>query len=218
MKKNIYAGLFVMLGIAMLTQGLFLGGFKEEFFQSLVPNIITEVLGIIITLLFVENLLEIRQRKEETRVLREIIGIQYETFLTSLTNIYLHFVIKTHTTFDSKDGPKIEDYKDILLMTIENIADYVNDDFVKKPIEILQIMPDPQKLFTTNSIFVDYQIFCEDQFKKPTNNLINQFMSQYMAVIPVEIKNSIFRISDRLRSNILVTPRQHGLNYSLENA
>ena len=169
-------------------------GITLDFASALIPNFLTEILGIFVTLLVVERLFEYYRKKEEKSMMNQVVGNQLKAFVSKITTGYIHYVTK---------NPNSANLDEI----INSISKYVTRDFFKQPVKVIQI--NPADLFKPIEKLIDYQVFCE-HFKENISKQITEFLGRFITVLPKDIRYSIFKISDLLHDNMLITTLQYG--------
>lgn len=188
-------------------------GFNMEFVGALAPNITTTFLELVITILLVDKLLDIHKRKEERKVFKETIGRQYIAFVQVLSVQFINLVTKRPASFRGEPF-KNEHIKQQIEGILNSLDSYIDENWFRQPIQVL--IPNSNELKWSEQL-VDYQVYMERFFKERLNKEITEFLGRFITILPDEIKLSIFKISDLLKSNLLVTPLQYGLKISMNN-
>lgn len=208
--RVMYIILGVLLFISFLCQFIWFEGVGSHFIGGLIPNFITELLGIIVTIFVVDRLVDLNNKKEEKRILTDVLGNQFQSFVSAMCNEYLYFVLKEPPrTGDST----LHSFKQTISEILDNMDKYVREDFMLKPIKVLIF--NPTDMFKPSEKVVDYQVYCEMNFKANMSKLINEFLGRYISVLPRETRYSIFKISDDLKSNILLTLIPYGISMDM---
>lgn len=109
----------------------------------------------------------------------------------------------------------MEAFNKLTNKTIINLDDYIDEDFIFKPIKIMSL--NPSDIWKPNYQEIDYDDFCEDYFKNGINNRITDFLGKYITILPSDVRISIFIIIDELNSPIFTFPKKLGIKLNKDN-
>jgi len=225
MKKIILFGSIGFIAVSFMLQWI-IDKFDTQYFSGIVANLMAEVFGILITYVVIQKLIDDYNSKEQVRyekrkkeeaisIFYELVGIEFKSFIFDIASRYTNFLIK-----DSPQSNK-DSYIDIW-QYLNNIDNYIGQDFCKKGIKVLQpISNNINELFSIEfdkrfeKVEYEYQSFCKFDFKDYIDNRITIFLSRYISVMPTEISSRILKISNLIKSPILTTIKDAGLEGNL---
>ncbi|MGM7723739.1 hypothetical protein [Metabacillus sp. Hm71] len=213
MKMNyrvVLLSLLVILAIVSAGIEYFISGFQKDDASSLLINLVTEFLSVLMTVIVIEKLIEKQKTKQEIEHMKKIIGNQYDLFLNGIIRRYIQFITKNpaNMTFKKEETVKY------LTETINKMDKYIDEEFSIKGVN--QMILNPADIFNPIRNTVPYQKFCEEDFKKWISIQINEFTIKYISLLPQEVSSAIFTIENRLRDDTLATFYQHGQNVQMK--
>lgn len=209
----IYLVLFSVLTVSLTLQCVYFGGFNYIFLSALIPNIIITILGLLLSITILDKLLKRKKLLDDRSVIQDILGNQYQDFVSEISNIFLYYVLKEPPSLVG--GITIEAFNKATNKVILNLDDYVDKEFILKPIKIMSF--NPSDIWNPVYQEIDYYEFCEQYFKNTINDNITDFLGKYITILPSDIRISIFIILDELNSPTFTSPKKFGIKLDRNN-
>lgn len=181
--------------------------FNELFFESIIINLISDAIMLITTIFILERL--IRDHYEKLEVSSEKIiylntlNNRHALLVAQLEKTFVHFITKVPEPLDVEK----------LFLSLNEI---VKEDFISSKYKIMKLKQD--SIFEYTEHVVSYQHFCKYYFKDKIEELIENYLGRYIAIIPGEVLASLFKIENQLKSNMLVVPEDFGLQLDVSHA
>ncbi|MFP3918549.1 hypothetical protein U5N28_12130, partial [Lysinibacillus telephonicus] len=203
------------LGIAFLMfliQFLIDGELDGDFWESLIPNVIIDMLGILITSYIISYLFLSSQEIKAKEKVHRMLGKRYEEMVMNLARDYITFLSKKPATVE-KDIFNMESIIPQIKEINSNINNYIKEDFLKKGVSIIEFDNSIRSNSTLGKIrkkeltVQQYTYY----FKKKNLSELDAFISKYLSVLPDDLRESIFRIEDLLKSGIFSTGIEVGI-------
>ncbi|MBU8690568.1 hypothetical protein KM918_25050 [Priestia megaterium] len=226
----------VATAIIMLLIQYYTDGLTREFWLSLVPNVLVDMLGILITSYIIASLLQKSEEKKAKERVYKMLGARFELMMNRISKNYINLVTKKPCTTVS---PNDKQYLYDLILQIKELTEdnteYIQKDFLKKEVEYLgnELSGVPLGFANVNhshgqaqSIalstlsqekFASHQVFL-NFFKKDTKEKIDSFVSKYVSVLPEELREKIFNLENSLLDNVFITPLEFGVQLDISNA
>ncbi|MGG3192994.1 hypothetical protein [Priestia aryabhattai] len=222
--------------IIMLLVQHFTDGLNRGFWLSLVPNVIIDMLSILITSYIIAVLLQKSEEKKAKERVYKMLGKRFELMMNRISKNYINLVTKKPCTTVS---PNDKQYLYDLILQIKELSsdntEYIQKDFLKKEVEYLGNELSELSLGFVNinhshrqaqgitlstlseEKFASHQVFL-NFFKKDTKEKIDSFVSKYVSVLPEELREKIFNLENSLLDNVFVTPLEFGVQLDISNA
>lgn len=134
---------------------------------------------------------------------------------------YLHFVMKNPVSIDCNGNlNNLTCYLKEVKHAIDKIDCYITKDFCAKDIVCFEATKETVENFFSGKDYytnIKYDIFCEDYFKIPIKNHIEN-IRKYNDFIPKNIMNELFNLEILMSSNILTTDLRLGITFDFSKA
>jgi hypothetical protein len=210
-RKILYIIIFAVL-ISVLLQLLVFNGFDKEVFEALNINFLAGVIGVVLTYLIIDRLLEKYEERRKTTFINESIANEYKSLLSKISQYYITYVTKCppQTTKDQ------DSFEKVISNLINNLDKHVDGDFLRKNITVIQpklkngwIEPEEKKY--------EYQDFCE-LTKQNIRKSIDDFFIKYNSLIPEEVIVNLSNINNCFMQPIFTTGLEYGIRIDISNA
>ncbi|OMC94796.1 hypothetical protein, partial [Paenibacillus odorifer] len=210
-------GTTLLLAILIVIGKAFIIKWSAEDFSSLLVNLLTECLSVLVTVFIIDNIMkkrELAERKrldqmekdEYKRILSGVLGNRLRTLFTEISGIYLNFVLKEPATLSVDID--LKDYQVAIIKLLNELDSHVVAGFRSKPITCYIV--NPEKISVPDEQIIKYQQFCEFIFKNQIQSQIDKFIQRYISILTDDMKISIYTIENSIANFIFVTPLQHG--------
>lgn len=200
--KNIIIGILILLVILFGLQCA-TGGVDKEFFISLIPNVITDLIAILLGTFIISKLIGINEKNKSKEELHKVVGYEYEGLITGIARDYITLIKKEKYELDFV--PDVKKVKDDLVEINEYLDDYIDQDFYMKKVDDVewelkesydQSSPFPyEKKEVQVPIVVYLRKLVEDQSKQ-----IDRFLQIYNYVLPQELLEKLFVLYNTLQA------------------
>jgi hypothetical protein len=211
LKLMLYVAVAVVI-LGLIKQYL-LAGFKDEFFDSFIINLITDSLSILITVLLVGELIKkqeqkekveeiTRQKKEQEKLINEIMGNRLSKLFNEICSVYINFVLKKPLTTYKRQAT-YSDRRKAIESIIGNIDNYVVAGFRSKHIET--VIVDVKNQLKHVERHIPFQEYCHGVFKSKINYVIGKFVERYISILPDDLRKAIYKIENAIDDFVFVT-------------
>ena len=188
-----------------------------EDFSSLLINLLTECVSVLVTVFIIDNIMKKREvveqkkleqfkKDEYKRILSGVLGNRLRSLFIEISSVYLNFVLKEPATLSS--DLDLKDYQVAIIKLLNELDLHVGAGFRSRPIKCYIV--NTERLSVPNEQIIDYQQFCESLFKKKIQLEIDKFIQRYISILTEDMKISIYTIENSIANFIFVTPLQHG--------
>lgn len=216
-KEHLYITMSIIFVILMLlVVRLIFGVLNEDFWLSLIPNVITDLIGIIVATYIINILLNKKQVRDEKSKAYEMIGKKYEGVVINISRLYINGLKREPVTTPNEVGD-VQHYLEQMNNLINSIEFYVDENFYSNLIHIIYV--DWQK--NTSDInqkienrYLD-RLDYTDLFKNEANVHLERFITKYLSVLPNELRELLFLLENNLQSGVLMNPKVYGLHVNL---
>lgn len=197
----------IIISIMLLIQ-YYVIGLNKGFWVSLIPNIIVDMISILIASYFVTHLIQKNRDKKVKENTYKLLGKKFSAISTRLADYYIKFVTKGNYRSGKDETLLFNKVKEVY----SNINNYVDKDFANKDIKVITV----KNYYTLNpnewaqEESWDYQKFTF-HFKKVITEDINKFISCYITVLPEELIKKLLQIENYFLHGYFITPNEYGL-------
>ncbi|MBH0229092.1 hypothetical protein [Halobacillus yeomjeoni] len=183
-----------IIGIMLVLQ-FFFSDLDKDFWISLIPNFIADMIGILITSYIIAVLLQRSEEKKAKEKAYKLTGNRYKGLISTIGSNFVH--VNTGKPYGSKHINPEQEMKSQIKDVVDNIETYIpHENFIQyKKINILFIDGTEKT--------IDYQRFCK-QAKNEIEPIFEQFINRYIGFLPDDLRESLLNV-EILISKILVT-------------
>lgn len=211
MKRKVLCIILIAVSFSVLLQFLVFNGFDIEDLESLNINFLAGVIGLFLTYLIIDQLLEKYEERRKTTFINDSIANEYKSLLSKISQYYISYVTKKppQTTKDLT-------FEDTLLDLINNLDKYVDGDFLKKDIKVIE----PKFIngwIEAEEKKYEYQQFCEIT-KLTIRKAIDEFFIKYNSLVPDDVIVNLSNINNKFMQPIFSTVLEHGIQMDISNA
>lgn len=189
-------------------------GYGQPFLEGMLLNLITDILMMVVTVFILERLIREHYKQEERKKYLNTLGSRHESLAAKLEYSYLHFVTKVPSQFFPRNEDRRKDTK--LVDVTNGLENFVTKDFTKRNYKVNLL--DPYDITKVHTGEVSYQLFLKHEFRDKILQMTKEYTNRYIAILPKDILESLFKIEDLLNSGLFAVPEDHGLNADLSNA
>lgn len=187
-----------------------LNGINEQFVLSIIPSVIVEMIGILITYYFISYLLLKSEEKKTKAKAFNITGNRYKGLVYDIGTKFIHLI--TRKPFGHKNNQH-QELKEQINEIISNLEQLVPADFMYKGIEMNFIVPKPNG-YSSETKLIEYQKFCK-WAKEENQKVFEKFITRYIGFLPDDLRESLLNVETILQ-RILVTPMDFGLDIGFQ--
>lgn len=201
----------------VLAKTVFISPWTIQDTDSLLGNLLTELISIFITVFLIDRIVkeaeikkqnEMKKKTEEEyrNLISSVLDNRLRWLFLEISTVYLNFVLKEPAELSREI--KLQDYKDNIEGILRNLDKHVIAGFRSKPIKCYIV--NENKLKIPDESIVNYQEFCEFIFKSKIQTVIDRFVQRYISVLPEDLKISIYTIENSIDNFVFITPLKMG--------
>ncbi|MGF2617749.1 hypothetical protein FZC84_11975 [Rossellomorea vietnamensis] len=209
-KENYVITLFVLLiSIILLSFQAGFANLDREFWLSFIPNLITDLVGIIIAVFIINIILNRRQERQEKAKTYRMMGNRYEQLIIQMVKLYIS-AISRKPFVTGREEITITKIKSMLEETIGDINFQIDENFFTKPIEVLIF----HENMTTNNVFDKFRDHYVDRIdfteyiKREIQGSLDNFINRYISILPQDLKELLFSLEDLTSGNMFLNPKK----------
>lgn len=212
-KKVFFPGIFVIF-TAICLKYFLLEQYNVDFFESIVVNVITETISIIVTVVIIGSIIKKEEEKEKIKkeqkkaeeynyILKDVIGNRLSQLYNELSSTYINFVTKEPLQYGS-EGPNMDYAHRAIIDIVGNIDTHVGSDFRSKHVRTIIANKEPLKEMSREQI-ITYQNFCYGVFKSKYKYHLDKFIQQYISILPENLRLNIYSMENSVNSFVFIT-------------
>lgn len=212
MKRKILCIIIIAVSITVLLQFLAFDGFDKETFEALNISFLAGVIGVVLTYLIIDRLLEKYEERRKTTFINDSIANEYKSLLSKISQYYITYVTKNPT----QTTKEIDSYEKVIISLIDNLEKYIDGDFLKKDIKVIE----PKYIngwIEAEEKKYEYQQFCEIT-KQTIRKVIDEFFIKYNSLVPEDAIVNLSNINNKFMQPIFTTTLVHGIQMDISNA
>ncbi|QSX18466.1 hypothetical protein [Priestia megaterium] len=219
-KEHLFIWLFaIVISIVMLIVQAQFDSLNEGFWLSLVPNIIADMLSIIVATYIIGILLQKNEEKKSKARVYKMFGKRFENMTISIGKDFVNFVTKKPCSLKG-DPNNVNDLLDQIQHFNNNPQLYIDENFLRKNIKVLHV---DNSVHTGNifDMFKELEVKFQDftiYFKDKVSKSLSEFVTKYISVLPDELREKIFKVEDILLSDIFLTYQDLNIQLNTESA
>lgn len=209
-KEHIYITSSILLVILMLLVIRLLFAELDEFFWlSMIPNLITDLLGIIVATYIINILLKKKQERDEKSKAYKMVGGKFEALIFGIANMYINLLTRESIEW-KKEGINTEQAKGKIEQMIKNIYLYIDEDFLIQKVAFTIYNPNNKSIDLTRRFetHVADRVDYVDYFISESTKDLNTFITKYISVLPEELRELLFLLENNFQSNVLTSPKK----------
>lgn len=207
-KEHLYiGGVILILTLILLVVQMIFRGLNGDFWLSIIPNLITDLIGFVIATYIFSLLLNRKQERDVKQRAYKMIGEKYKEVISSISELYI--ICLTREPMKSKGNlPKLDECLEQIKNINNNIEEYIDSNFFVNKIHLIYFNDKKD----TNNVFERFEDHYIDRmtyteyFKNEVNVKIDLLLTKYISVLPDDLRKLLFFLENNMRNNIFLDP------------
>ena len=212
MKRKILYIIIIAVIISVFIQILVFNGFDKDALESLNINFLAGVIGVFLTYLIIDCLLEKYEERRKKTFINDSIANEYKSLLSRVSQYYITYVTKN----PPQTTKEIDSYEKVIIGLIDNLEKYVDGDFLKNDIKVIEPKYKNGWIEAGEKKY-EYQQFCEIT-KQTIRKAIDEFFIKYNSLVPEDVIVNLSNINNKFMQPIFTTTLAHGIQMDISNA
>ncbi|MYL21649.1 hypothetical protein GLW04_17225 [Halobacillus litoralis] len=203
----------IVVGIALIMFGLqyYFSDMDKNFWLSLIPNFIADMIGILFTSYIITVLLQKSEEKKAKEKAYKLTKYRYWGMINEIGTNYVHLI--TRKPYGHRINDQKRELKDQISYIVNSLEECVPKDFVEREIEIHRIIQKGVNRGEVKKQHIKYEQFCRN-IKIQHKQIFDEFIIRYIGFLPDDLKESLPNL-ESLQNKVTATPLDFGFEFAM---